>query len=145
MDIAQSCLDRGVVRLSTMPFLFLPGDVLIWKEKDEWNASVSRGSAVQTSPSVLYWDPSRTNWAIQDGKNTMDNDAKGKEFSTTWSFESWQFRNNGGFIRKKSKQQILFKADSLDGEINITKLNVFPLRFADNKVKLRLEERGKRF
>lgn len=75
----------------------------------------------------------------------MDNDAKGKEFSTTWSFESWQFRNNGGFIRKKSKQQILFKADSLDGEINITKLNVFPLRFADNKVKLRLEERGKRF
>lgn len=142
-EFSKRCLDRGVVTLSTMPFLFQPGDVVVWKEKDEWNASVCRRWPSQTSSPIIYWNTNRTDWTAGRVGGAILTETK--QFSTTWEFESWKFHYDGSFKRDISVQKVVFKASSLDEEVRIAKLNIYPLKFADEEVKSLLEERGRRF
>lgn len=141
--LAKIHLNKGLVTLSTMPFLVKPGDAVVWKEKEDWNAAVARTLLVQTTPPILHWDKERTTWTEDFRENA--NVEKSTKFFTRWSFDSWSFHYDGEFLRKKTTRNIIFKAESLDEEIEIRKLNLYPLRFADEKVKSQLENRGKRF
>lgn len=140
-DEAWSNLDRGVVTLRTMPFLMCPGDVLIWKEKTKMKAAIASSLLKQTSTPILYWDSSQSMWSDD---NTRDGTKKG-EFSTTWTVEAWNFKFIGEFFRKAEPIEIKFKASSLEQEVEITKLAVYPLRFADEETKVQLETRGRTF
>lgn len=137
---AKLHLEKAVVTLRTMPFLLCPGDVLVWKEKGKTKAAVTSSEVFQKSPPILYWDSSQM---LEVGHNTMEG-SKG-EFSTTWGVDVWSYRFNGEFRRDKRSREIRFKTSSLDQEVDISKLGVYPLRFADEKTKLRLETRGKTF
>lgn len=139
-DEAKAHLENGVVTLGTMPFLLCPGDVLVWKEKGKTKAAVTSSEVSQKSSPILYWDSSQI---LELGSSKMDG-PKG-EFSTTWGVDVWSYRFNGAFLRDKRPREIKFKASSLDQEVHISKLGVYPLRFADEKTKLQLETRGKTF
>lgn len=138
---AKHHFENGVVTLRTMPFLLCPGDVLVWKEKGKTKAAISSSQAVQTSPPILYWDSSQ----VLEIENTNHRRMKRGEFSTTWAVDAWSYRFSGEFVRDKRSMNIKFKAPSLDQEVEISKLGVYPLRFADEKTKLQLETRGKTF
>lgn len=138
---AKHHFDNGVVTLRTMPFLLCPGDVLVWKEKGKTKAAINSSQAVQTSPPILYWNSSQ----VLEIENTNHRGIKRGEFSTTWAVDVWSYRFNGEFVRDKRSMNIKFKALSLDQEVEISKLGVYPLRFADEKLKLQLETRGKTF
>lgn len=138
---ANRNLQNGVITLKTMPFLLCPGDVLIWKEKGKTKAAITSSQVSRKSPPILYWDSSQlVEWA-----NYNNGGAKKGEFSTTWGVDTWSYRFNGEFLRDKRFTEIKFKASSLEQEVDISKLGVYPLRFADIKTKLQLETRGKTF
>lgn len=138
---ADSQLARGVITLRTMPFLTYPGDVLIWKEKRRMKAAFTSSLLEQTSPPILYWDSSQIMWS--DYK--PEKGAKKGEFSTTWAAEAWSYKFVGEFFRQKVPIELKFKASSLEQEIEISKLAVYPSRFADEKTRLQLENRGRTF
>lgn len=138
---AEMQLRNGVVTLRTMPFLVCPGDVLIWKEKAKIKAAITSSLLVQQTPPILYWDSSQITWS---DSNTKDGTKKG-EFLARWTVETWKYKFNGEFIPDKGSAEIKFKATSLDQEVEISKLGVYPLRFADEKTRLQLETRGKTF
>lgn len=140
-DEAASYLEKGVVTLKTLPFLMCPGDVLIWKEKSKMKAAITSSLLKQMSTPILYWDSSQIMWSE---RNTRDGTKKG-EFSTTWIAEAWNYEFIGDFYRKKVPIEIKFKASSLEQEVEISRLAVYPLRFADEKTKLQLETRGRTF
>ncbi|KAK7715730.1 hypothetical protein SLS63_011319 [Diaporthe eres] len=137
---AKLHLESGVITLRTMPFLLCPGDVLVWKEKGKTKAAVTSSGVFQRSPPILYWDSSQM---LEVGNSRMEG-SKG-EFSTTWGVDVWSYKFNGEFLRDKRSKEIKFKASSLEQEVDISKLGVYPLRFADEKTKLQLETRGKTF
>lgn len=138
---ADSQLERGVVTLRTMPFLTYPGDVLIWKEKRRMKAAITSSLLLQTSPPLLYWDRSQILWSDY---NPQEGAKKG-EFSTSWAAGAWNYKFIGEFFRQKVPIELKFKASSLDQEVEISKLSVYPLRFADEKTRLQLENRGRTF
>jgi hypothetical protein len=142
---ADSHFERGVVTLRTMPFLACPGDVLIWKEKQDnkpaMKAAVTCSLLSQTSSPILYWDSSQFMWS--DDK--PESGTKKGEFSTTWSAKAWSFKFTGEFFRERKSIELKFKASSLDQEIKIAKLAMYPLRFADENTRLQLETRGRTF
>lgn len=137
---AKLHLENGVVTLRTMPFLLCPGDVLVWKEKGKTKAAVTSSEVFRKSPPILYWDNSQV---VEMGNNKTKG-SKG-EFSTTWGVDVWSYRYNGEFLRDKRSKEIRFKASSLEQKVDMSKLGVYPLRFADEKTKLQLETRGKTF
>lgn len=138
---AQSHLENGVVTLGTMPFLLCPGDVLVWKEKGKTKAAVTSSEVFQKSPPILYWD----NTQMAELGNSNNHSTRRGEFSTTWAVNVWSYRFNGEFLRDRRSTEIKFRASSLNQEVEISKLSVYPLRFADEKTKLQLETRGKTF
>lgn len=137
----KSHLEKGVVTLRTMPFLLRPGDVLVWKEKGKTKAAITSSVISQISPPILYWDASRM---VEFGDN-IDRGKKRGEFSTKWRVDVWSYKFNGEFLRDRRCKEIKFKASSLEQEVDISKLGVYPLRFADEETRHQLETRGKTF
>lgn len=138
---AKRQLENGVVTLRTMPFLLVPGEVLVWKEKDKTKAAITSSLLLRQSLPILYWDSTRP-WA--EGNRSSEGTKKG-EFASTWEVKTWSYKFDGEFLYDKGSKRIKFKASSLDQEVPISKLGVHPLRFADEKTKLQLETRGKNF
>lgn len=138
---AKRHFENGVVTLGTMPFLLCPGDVLVWKKKGKTQAAMTSSEVIQRSPPILYWDSSQMS---EVGAINSDGSKRG-EFSTTWSVDIWSYRFNGEFHRDKRSTEIKFKASSLEQEVDISKLGVYPLRFAGENTRLQLETRGKTF
>lgn len=138
---AEAHLAKGVVTLRTMPFITYPGDILIWKEKARLKAAMTSALLTQTSETILYWDSSQVMWS----DDRPERGTKKGEFSTTWSVEAWNYKFIGQFLRERVPIEFKFKAASLDQEVEISKLAVYPLRFADEKTKLQLETRGRTF
>lgn len=138
---AETHLAKGVVTLRTMPFITYPGDILIWKEKARLKAAMTSALLTQTSETILYWDSSQIMWS----DDRPERGTKKGEFSTTWAVEAWNYRFIGEFLRERVPIEFKFKAASLDEEVEISKLAVYPLRFADEKIKLQLETRGRTF
>lgn len=141
---ARRQLDNGVITLRTIPFLLFPGDVLVWKdrkEKDKTKAAITSSLLVRESQPILYWDSTRP-WT-EDSRLSEGN--KKGEFSSIWTVQTWSYKFDGEFLHDKGSKKIKFKASSLDQEVPISKLGVHPLRFTDEKTKLQLETRGKKF
>lgn len=137
----KNYLEKGVVTLRAMPFLLRPGDVLVWKEKGKTKAAITSSVISQISPPILYWDASRM---VEFGDN-VDGGTKRGEFSTIWRVDVWSYKFNGEFLRDRRWKEIKFKASSLEQEVDISKLGVYPLRFADEETRHQLETRGKTF
>ncbi|KAG8159717.1 hypothetical protein KVR01_010354 [Diaporthe batatas] len=138
---ADSHLERGVITLRNLPFLACPGEVLIWKEEGRVKSAVISSRIYQTSPPILYWDGSET----MRSNDNPESGAKKGEFSTIWAANAWNYKFVGEFIRKNVSIDLKFKASSLDQEVAISTLAVYPLRFADENTRLQLERRGQTF
>lgn len=138
---AKNHLENGVVTLRTMPFLLRPGDVLVWKGRGNTKAAITSSMMFEISPPILYWDNSQ----MVGFGNNINGGTKRGEFSTTWRVDVWSYRFNGEFLRDKRCKEIKFKASSLDEEVEVSTLGVYPLNFADEGTRHQLETRGKTF
>lgn len=136
-DRVDDTLHRGVVTENTMPFLVKPGDVLVWKEKDELNAVIAKGWTCKKSPVAS------TQKATEKERDYKEEKTASKTME--WTVDSWRFAFDGKFDRIKHPVDIVLDSDDPDEEIQIEELNVYPLDYAPARFKPILEERGKSF
>jgi hypothetical protein len=136
-DLVDKQLDRGVISQDTVPFLFKPGDVIVWEKRGELHAAIAQSWLEQISASRLSWEKKERDWlkASLDQEKTL----------VKWKVESWRYEYDGKFLHKKQSLEIECSAASTDEEISISKLNAYPLKHAPPKLKATLENRGKTF
>jgi hypothetical protein len=136
-DLVDRQLDRGVISQDTVPFLFKPGDVIVWETKREVHAAFARSWPIQTSPLTLNQQKKERDWS----KDTLDTD----KLAMKWKVESWSYQYDGQFLRKKQSVEITCSATSTNEEVAISKLNVYPLKYAPANFRSILETRGRTF
>jgi hypothetical protein len=136
-DLVDKQLDRGVISQDTVPFLFKPGDVIVWEKRGELHAAIAQSWLKQISASRLSWEKKERDWS----KASLDQ----KKTLVKWKVESWRYEYDGKFLHKKQSLEIECSAASTDEEISISKLNAYPLKHAPPKLKATLENRGKTF
>jgi hypothetical protein len=136
-DLVDKQLDRGVISQDTVPFLFKPGDVIVWEKRGELHAAIAQSWIEQKSPLRLSWEKTERDWS----KASLDQE----KTLMRWKVESWRYEYDGKFLHKKQSLEIECSASSTDEEISIRKLNAYPLRHAPPKLKAILENRGKIF
>ncbi len=126
---------RSVVSSSTMPFLIRPQDVLVSKQGMTLQGYVASSWARQIVPRVLNPRALQNTALVEDGK----------EISETWQVRAWSYGYDGQFYRNDSEINIVLKFDTEHyntSEINITTLEVFPMRFASDDLHSLLSLRG---
>jgi hypothetical protein len=136
-DLVDKQLDRGVISQDTVPFLFTPGDVIVWEKRGELHAAIAQSWLEQISASRLGWEKKERDWL----KTSIDQE----KTLMKWKVESWRYEYDGKFLHKNQSLEIECSAASTDEEISISKLNAYPLKHAPPKMKAILESRGKTF
>lgn len=135
-------LERRVVSYETIEFLFKPGDGIILDTKPEWegiapNAEIATSWPLSTTPKQLVDAAAENFWAkIKDKK---------KKFTWKWTLECWAYRYDGSFYRSDRYIEINMQADRMDEEVDIHKLNAYPLKYASEETRALLEKRGRTF
>ncbi|KAH7397602.1 AAA family ATPase [Cadophora sp. MPI-SDFR-AT-0126] len=135
--LVEKQLERGVISQETVPFLFKPGDVIVWEAKREIHAAIARSWPAQTSTEFLSQSNKERDWS----KVALDTD----KLSMKWKLESWRYQYDGQFLRKQQSVEVIYSATSMDEEVSISKLNVYPLRYAPEVFRSILEKRGRTF
>ncbi|PTB62296.1 P-loop containing nucleoside triphosphate hydrolase protein [Trichoderma citrinoviride] len=126
---------RGVVSASSMGYLIHPGDVLVYRSEDSFEACLATSWLQQDATGVSTERPSE-----------VPPRPFHKESERRWKVEAWSYRYTGEFYQTIKRLSIQLDAKSThDAEISITDLDVFPLRFASQEVRDLLERRGKTF
>ncbi|PQE33385.1 AAA family ATPase protein [Rutstroemia sp. NJR-2017a WRK4] len=120
-DLVDRQLDRSLISLDTVPFLFKPGDVIVWETKREVHAAINK----------------ERDWS----KDTLDTD----KIAMKWKVESWSYQYDGQFLRKQQSVEIACSAMSTNEEVAISKLKVYPLKYAPGNFRSILEARGRTF
>ncbi|KAI8630550.1 AAA family ATPase [Xylariaceae sp. FL1651] len=131
-------LERGVISHDSMPFLVRPGDVLIWESKHELHTSITKSWPKQDANSIVA--------QAADMMKEMDwdnNRSTAIQLLTTWSVDSWKYVYDGQFLRKQQVVKIVLEHELPHDEFRIQRLNTYPLRFADRRLSVTLENRGK--
>jgi hypothetical protein len=141
-DRADKQLLRGVVSYESMEFLIKPGDVIISNDKPD-QEDENLHAEIATS-----WPSSETPKLVDIGSDMpwakkIKEDAK--RYTWTWNVDSWAYKYDGSFYRDTGFTQIKMEAESVDEEIEIRKLNVYPLKYASEETVQFLEQRGKAY
>ncbi|KAI0444196.1 P-loop containing nucleoside triphosphate hydrolase protein [Xylaria telfairii] len=129
---------RVVTSAETLEFLFKPGDVMIWKEKNEIAAAIARSRPIpKTRPRP------NTSRNYQISPLTLKKNASNSKWR--WQVQTWQYYYDGSFIQKNITNQIIMQSDAQDEEVPISELTVYPLKYASDTVRSRLQVRGETF
>ena len=137
-------LNRGVITQETVPFLFKPGEVIVWENKREVHAAMARSwTSVEKShhPHHLRYPP------IPQTKDQewLKSFANSEVTIMRWRVDTWRYEYDGKFLRKGQSMEIFCSAASSDTELSVNKLNKYPLKYASEDIKLALEKRGTTF
>ena len=139
-SLVRSQLSRGVTSVETMEFLFKPGEVLLWEEKNDMVAAIaSSWPTVRFKPSSKSISRDST-WKKGKGYTTDDAALKWK-----WQVNTWQYHYDGSFQRINRMKTIVLQASSPTEEVPIVKLSPYPLKHASDAVRSRLQHRGETF
>lgn len=139
----QEQLKRGVVSFDSMVYMIKPGDVVVLNNKPGHDDGIIHGkiaesSPVSITPKALLLDPEGNPWQKKVKSNR-------KRYSWKWVLPVWQYTYDGSFYRNQTSLNVDMDADELEEEISINRLNIYPLTFATDTVKQRLEQRGRTF
>ncbi|KAI1074171.1 P-loop containing nucleoside triphosphate hydrolase protein [Whalleya microplaca] len=129
-DRVDDQLSRGVVTQLAMHYLVRPGDVLITRDRKTVTASLALSWAEFEQPKP------RSPHNLLHEPHKPDEETKGE-----WLLKSWAYEYDGSFYRK----QVSIRMNPFKGpedEFPITSLEAFPLRFAGDEVRNRLDARG---
>ncbi|KAK4077780.1 uncharacterized protein Triagg1_3474 [Trichoderma aggressivum f. europaeum] len=137
-DQIDSQFKRGAVSATSLPFLVQPGDVLV-----RWDAE-----GVEAFLAMSWLHKKKKNSEIQEHLEDSDwtflSAPWSKKFES-WEVDAWSYVYSGNFYRVVGRLDINLDVDEAGTEIPIVNLNVFPLRFASQELRERLERRGKIF
>lgn len=134
-------LKRGVVSYESMTFLIQPGDGVVLnskpgKDDGVLQGRIAEGSPTSATPKSLVNDSHSSPWKkkVRDGK---------KPHSWKWFLPVWQYSYDGSFYRNRGILYIELEVEEPDEEVEIRKLNIYPLRHASEQTKALLAQRGR--
>ncbi|KAI1146887.1 P-loop containing nucleoside triphosphate hydrolase protein [Nemania diffusa] len=133
----ESQMEKGVISQETMPFLVKPGDILVWENKNKFEAVIARSWSRCES---LYKSskPQGTSWEINPAIDA-------EKASSVWVVDGWQYSYDGRFLESDEVIKMRFKKVTMAHEVEINKLSAYPLRYASEHLKAVLERRGQTF
>ncbi|KAI0876601.1 P-loop containing nucleoside triphosphate hydrolase protein [Hypoxylon argillaceum] len=115
----ESQMEKGVISQETMPFLVKPGDILVWENKNKFEAVIA-------------------SWEINPAIDA-------EKASSVWVVDGWQYSYDGRFLESDEVIKMRFKKVTMAHEVEINKLSAYPLRYASEHLKAVLERRGQTF
>ena len=125
---ADNQFARGYVSQSTMPFFVLPGEVLVSRDSKSIQGYIA------------------DSWTRSIGRPQYNERSRGQErrkLSAYWSVSGWSYAFDGRFYRSTTILPIEFQFDQDHPEVDIAKLRVLPLRFANADVRAKLDRCGR--
>ncbi|KAF2673829.1 P-loop containing nucleoside triphosphate hydrolase protein [Microthyrium microscopicum] len=133
---ADALFQSGMVTKDVMQYLVRPSDVVVRKESGAYQAFLSTSWTRTKSVSAVKekWDSFKNN----DGEGS-------KAPLHMWFVTAWGYGFDGDFFKATTFVDFELRVEKGDEEVKITELNAFPLRFADESIRKKLEKRGKTF
>lgn len=130
---------RGVVSATSLPFLAQPGEVLVRRDAEGFEAFLATSwFDKEKGDSEMQVPPEDPDWTLLSVPSP-------KKPEWSWEVDAWSYVYSGGFYRVMRKLVINLDVATADTEIPIVDLDVFPLRFASQELRETLERRGKTF
>lgn len=121
--------DKGLVSKESMEYLIRPGDVLISNDNGRLSGCLAT---------------SRPRFDV--GQRALEEkDKHNPKPSWSWSIDSYAFMYAGKFRREDENIDIVLETECEDVEVDITSLNVVPLKYVSDDIRETLLRRGKRF
>ena len=140
-DEADAVFVKGFILPRFVPYLFIPGTIVVQENDGQDVAYMIVKSPVELDPRLdspsLNTIP--TPYAVNTG---LTKAAKQKQ--QQWSVKAWSWSYNGSFQQTETKLVIKCPASHPESKL-IQELNVYPLKYADSSLKQRLRERGEKF
>ncbi|KAJ9605958.1 hypothetical protein H2200_009807 [Cladophialophora chaetospira] len=127
-DRVETQLKKGVVSYEAIEFLIKPGDAIVVKNKrgretGTLNAEIAISRPSILTPQQLVDADTDKIWLTQTRENK-------KRYKWKWMMGTWAYRFDGSFYRKERSIEIEMQAEELHEEVDIRKLNVYPLKYA---------------
>ncbi|KAK3367636.1 hypothetical protein B0H63DRAFT_489537 [Podospora didyma] len=117
---------RGLVSSSSMPYFVRPGDVLVSRD--------SKGIQGHIAESWTKRSPAETPSLKRKGSTKI---------TELWTVQAWSYRYDGKFCQNRSTLEIKLEYEEDQPNVDITTLDVMPLRFAPSDFRVKLERRGR--
>jgi hypothetical protein len=76
---------------------------------------------------------------------SLDTTPSSPQSTHAWTLSCWSWASDGSFDKDPTRIDIYLDTSSDDDEVEIRSLKYFPLRFADEKIRAKLERRGRVF
>ncbi|CAI0651082.1 unnamed protein product [Colletotrichum noveboracense] len=133
-------ISRGMVSYVSMDFLFQPGQILVSNALDGVECHLATS-----------WAERKTNHKTRrpllefgtENQRVSKEDQDSKEWS--WAIKAWSYCYDGA-VRKEAKTlDINLCTGTTEEEVSIKSLNVVPLRFLGEDIRIMLEKRGRVF
>ena len=128
-------LSRNCISPEYVDFLFKPEDLLGSRTDGD-----SVGHVLKSWPSYLGKEPPSKSGKAQKTSHEAQS-GEGRSVHV-WTMETWNWEFDGGFVRADHRLTLELPSKGT-GEIAITELDVFPLRFAPQSIVTQLQRRGR--
>jgi hypothetical protein len=131
---ADTMFESGYVSLTTMPYLVKPGEVIV---------TIDEG---QVFGLVAYsWAYTRAQRPLRDMWQRYLEKTETAIPKSLWSVNGWAYNFDGEIYKKGQSCELSLSVRTEDEEVKMSELNFYPLRFATQEVREKLELRGKTY
>ncbi|KAI1357335.1 hypothetical protein F5Y08DRAFT_352717 [Xylaria arbuscula] len=163
---ADACISQGKINTKYVPYLFIPGEILVRKHDASYRGWCSTSWAMRNNASqktkdfTLNMGAETSSIPLYKTEQASEKMSSKKLKVQTWSIDAWHWEFNGSFQRERGTLQFSVVADTVANSqglenvklsdarcetMSIQDLQVYPLRFAPPKIVEQLQMRGKTF
>ncbi|KAK0118304.1 hypothetical protein ONS95_012598 [Cadophora gregata] len=129
--------EKGTVSRKTMKYLVSREDVLVGQRDHQAVAYMVR------APGEVLDSSSKTRGTKQSSSAPLS--SEGEKETVSWNFKCWSWDFDGNFEKRKSLQTINLVIAEDDEKVDISSLNLYPLKYASEETKELLKRRGSTF
>jgi hypothetical protein len=136
-------ISRGRISHTFAEYLFYPGDVVVSKDREK-----TKAYRLQGVPALKRIYGREHHSQALDKLSRPKSKTTGKSSGNAawrWDVPCWTIVYDGEFYRQSLSLTLELVAESHDEEIDISELNVIPLRYVGEDVQQRLMQRGRTF
>ncbi|KAK4159055.1 hypothetical protein QBC43DRAFT_327956 [Cladorrhinum sp. PSN259] len=151
-DAADAELGEGLVSKFSIQFLVQPGDALIIKEgnchhgfvSDSWGCVVPKKGLPTTSRNINSQLHREMDSETDSEDEPQDEETDDSQLLGYLSTNAWHYQFDGRFHRQKCRVYTPLPAATHHKPVMITTLDIYPLKYASEALKIQLERRGRR-
>ncbi|KAJ3577865.1 hypothetical protein NPX13_g2702 [Xylaria arbuscula] len=116
---ADACISQGKINAKYVPYLYIPGEILVQKQEDSYLGWCSTSWAMHNNASqttrdfTLDMTAETSRVPLYETEETSEKMSNEKLRVQSWSIDAWHWEFNGNFQRKRGKLQFSVVADTV--------------------------------